>query len=97
MIPRGLAQGGPDVVLKYRNDAADQLALECGSITVRTLRDLYGSFAPHCADDAKLGEILLGLDVASLTQLIRDYKSGRLEQICRPRAVGIQPEQEPKR
>ena len=33
------------------------------------------------------------LDVASLTQLIRDYKSGRLEQICRPRAVGIQPEQ----
>jgi hypothetical protein len=58
------------------------LALKYGSTTVRTLRDYYGSFAPHCADESELGEILAGLDVASLTQIIRDYKSGRLEQIC---------------
>ena len=45
-----------------------ELALNYGSITVRTLRDYYGSFAPHCADDSKLSEILADLDVASLTQ-----------------------------
>ncbi len=70
---------------KDQNDTVPELALNYGSITVRTLRDYYGSFAPHCADDySELGEILPNLDVASLTQVIRDYKSGRLEQICQP-------------
>jgi hypothetical protein len=70
------------VARKYQTDTVDELALKYGSITVRTLRDFYGSFAPHCADDAKLGEIMRGLDVASLTQLVRDYKGGRLAKIC---------------
>jgi hypothetical protein len=71
---------------KDQNDTVSELALNYGSITVRTLRDYYGSFAPHCADDSELGEILADLDVASLTQIIGDYKSGRLEQICQPRS-----------
>ena len=72
------------MIRKDQNDTVSELALNYGSITVRTLRDYYGSFAPHCADDSELGEILPDLDVASLTQVIRDYKSGRLEQICQP-------------
>jgi len=52
-----------------------------GSITVRTLREFYGSFAPHLADTKKLSEVLDELDVASLSQLIRDFKSGKLAKI----------------
>jgi hypothetical protein len=70
------------MIRKDQNDTVSALALKYGSTTVRTLRDYYGSFAPHCADESELGEILAGLDVASLTQIIRDYKSGTLEQIC---------------
>jgi hypothetical protein len=72
------------MIRKDQNDTVSELVLKHGSITVRTLRDYYGSFAPHCADDSELGAILPDLDVASLTQVIRDYKSGRLEQICQP-------------
>jgi hypothetical protein len=74
------------MVRKNQNNTISELALKHGSISVRALRDFYGSFAPHCADDSKLSEILADLDVASLTQVIRDYKSGRLEQICQPRS-----------
>jgi hypothetical protein len=72
------------MVRKNQNNTISELALKHGSISVRALRDFYGSFAPHCADDSKLSEILADLDVASLTRVIRDYKSGRLEQICQP-------------
>ena len=77
------------MIRKDQNDTVSALALKYGSITVRTLRDYYGSFAPHCADESELGEILPGLDVASLTQIIRDYKSGRLEQICQPLSSSV--------
>jgi hypothetical protein len=70
------------MTFKRQNPTATELALKYGSISVRTLRDFYGSFAPHCADGQKLSEVLADLDGASLTQLIRDYRSGRLERIC---------------
>jgi hypothetical protein len=57
------------------------IKLGCGSVTVRTLREFYGSFAPHLADSKKLSEVLDELDVASLSQLIRDFKSGKLAKI----------------
>ena len=50
-------------------------------MTVRTLREFYGSFAPHCADSERLSEVLEHLDEASLSQLLRDFKSGRLAKI----------------
>ena len=71
-----------DVALKYQNDKIAELALKCGSISIGTLRDFYGSFAPHCADGTALREVLADLDVASLTQVVRDYKGGRLAKIC---------------
>jgi len=54
-----------------------------GSITVRPLREFYGSFAPHLADSEKLGEVLDDLDVASLSQLIRNFERGKLAKICK--------------
>ena len=55
-----------------------EIRLRYGSITVGTLRQLYGSFAPHCADREKLGEVLDKLDEASLYQLLHDLRSGKL-------------------
>jgi hypothetical protein len=77
------------MAFQRQNETATELALKYGSISVRTLRDFYGSFAPHCADGQKLSEVLADLDGASLTQLIRDYKSGRLEKICQPGQIHI--------
>jgi hypothetical protein len=65
-----------------RPDKLGPIRLGYGSITVRTLREFYGSFAPHLADSKKLNEVLDELDVASLSQLIRDFKSGKLAKIC---------------
>ncbi len=54
-----------------------------GKTLVRTLRNTYGSnFAPHCADHEKLASVLHKMDAASLTDLMRDHKSGKLVQIC---------------
>src|SRR5690349_19646200 len=61
------------------------IKLGYGSITVRALREFYGSFAPHLAESKKLSEVLDEMDVASLSQLIRDFKSGKLAKICQNR------------
>ena len=69
------------MTLERQNETANELALKYGSISVikRILRQL---FAPHCADGEKLSEVLADLDEASLTQLVRDYKSGRPEKFA---------------
>jgi hypothetical protein len=69
------------------------IRLGYGSITVRTLREFYGSFAPHLADNKTLNEVLDELDVASLNQLTRDFKSGKLAKICQevPWLSGLRP------
>jgi hypothetical protein len=59
------------------------ISLKYGNVTVGILRQFHGSFAPHCADNEMLSDIISKLDVHSLTQLIRDYNSGTLERICR--------------
>ena len=58
------------------------IKLGYGSVTVRALREFDGSFAPHLAESKKLSEVLDEMDVASLSQLIRDFKSGKLAKIC---------------
>jgi hypothetical protein len=89
MEPRGSPNATQYMALKHQNETANELALKYGSISVRTLREFYGSFAPHCADGEKLSEVLTDLDGASLTQLVRDYKSGRLEKICQPGRIHV--------
>jgi hypothetical protein len=66
----------------------DQIALtisrKYGETLIGALRKSYGcNFAPHCADDEKLGNVLHKMDVASLTDLMRDHRTGKLAQICR--------------
>jgi hypothetical protein len=72
------------MAFKHQNDTANELARKYGSTSIGTLREFYGSFAPHCADGEKLSEALANLDGASVTQLVRDYKSGKLDRICQP-------------
>ncbi len=51
---------------------------------IGTLRKTYGhGFAPHCAESERLGNVLHKMDVASLTELLRDHKAGKLKLICR--------------
>jgi len=63
-------------------DDCAELSRKYGNALVGPLRKFYGSFAPHCADDEKLSDVLHKLDGASLSQLIRDYEAGKLERIC---------------
>jgi hypothetical protein len=87
--PRGSPNATQHMALKHQNETANELALKYGSISVRTLREFYGSFAPHCADGEKLSEVLADLDGASLTQLLQDYKTGRLKKICQTGQIHV--------
>jgi hypothetical protein len=78
------------MAFKHQNITANGLTLNYGSLTIRTLREFYGSFAPHCADSKKLSEVLADLDAASLTQLVRDYKSRKLEKIYQPDRIHVE-------
>lgn len=69
------------MTVKDRSNRLGEIGLRYGSMTIRALREFYGSFAPHCADSEKLGEVLEDLDEASLSQLLRDFKSGKLAKI----------------
>jgi hypothetical protein len=48
------------------------------NMLISTLREEYGSFAPHCADGERLCDVLHKLDIASLSQLIRDYEARKV-------------------
>jgi hypothetical protein len=72
---RGALSERPTMTLELHRDRLGEINLRYGSITVRALREFYGSFAPHCADSEKLSGVLADLDEASLTQLVRDFKT----------------------
>ena len=59
-----------------------ELSRKYGNALIGSLRKAYGSFAPHRADYERLSDVLHKLDVASLSQLIRDHETGKLERIC---------------
>jgi hypothetical protein len=63
-------------------DTNVELSRKYGNALIGSLRKVYGSFAPHCADYERLSDVLHKLDVASLSQLIRDHNAGKLERIC---------------
>jgi hypothetical protein len=63
-------------------DKNGEISRKHGNTLIRTLRRTYGPrFAPGCADDAKLSDVLHKLEQTSL--IIRDHEAGYLEQICR--------------
>jgi hypothetical protein len=72
-----------------------EVSRKYGNVPVGILRQFYGSFAPHCADSEKLRDVFQKLDVYSLTQLVSDYSSGKLERLCRQPALTFQPSSRP--
>ena len=65
-------------------DQSGEISQKHGNTLIRTLRKTYGeSFAPGCADNAKLSDVLSKLDDTSLGHLIRDHEKGHLEEVCR--------------
>ena len=75
----------PDTeTISRHRDRNGEISRKHGHTSVRTLRKTYGTgFAKRCSDTEKLGNILVKLDRPSLSQLIEDHQTGRLEQICR--------------
>ena len=63
-------------------DRNAELSRKYGNALIGSLRKAYGSFAPYCADNERLGDVLHKLDAASLSQLIRDHRAGKLKRIC---------------
>jgi hypothetical protein len=79
----------------HHRDKNGEISRKHGNTLIRTLRKTYGqSFAPGCADHAKLSDVLGKLDDPSLSHLIRDHEAGKLEQICHSggvRGAGTEP------
>ncbi len=62
-------------------DKNGEVSRKHGNTLIRTLRKTYGpGFAEGCAEDEKLSDALHKLDEPSLNHLVRDYRSGKLEQ-----------------
>jgi hypothetical protein len=72
----------PIRLIDPHNDRNAELSRKHGNALIGSLRKAYGSFAPHRADNERLSDVLHKLDAASLSQLIRDHKAGKLERIC---------------
>jgi hypothetical protein len=71
-------------LLSRHRDKDGEISRKHGNTLVGTLRKTYGShFARGCSETQKLSDVLVKLDKASLSQLIADHQSGRLEMICR--------------
>ena len=72
---------------RYR-DKNGEMSRKYGNTLIRILRKHYGDdFAAGCANNEKLSDVLHKLDELSLSRLVRDLESGRLEKVCR-QAVG---------
>jgi hypothetical protein len=53
-------------------------------VTVRILREFYGSFAPHCADNEKLSDVIPKLDF-----LLRGAAHNEIDDDPRSDKVGV--------
>jgi hypothetical protein len=70
------------MVLDHYRDKEGELSRKHGNTLVGTLRSHYGSdFAAGCSESDRLTDILDQLDEASLTDLARDYETGKLAQV----------------
>jgi hypothetical protein len=64
-------------------DKGGEIGHKHGKTSIGTLRMTYGSgFAPGCAHDAKLSDVLAKLDETSLRDLVLDHEAGYLKAIC---------------
>jgi hypothetical protein len=71
------------MVFESYRDKNGQMSRKHGNALIRTLRKHYGDdFAAGCDGNEKLSSVLHKLDELSLSRLVRDLESGRLDQIC---------------
>jgi hypothetical protein len=69
-------------------DKNGEISRKHGNTLVSTLRRIYGeSFAAGESESAKLGDVLAELHEMSLTQLVKDHESGRLNDKVRKAAL----------
>ncbi len=76
------------MAFERHSDKNGEMSRKHGNTRVGTLRKHYGKdFAVGCGDDVKLSEVLHMVDEPSLSKLVRDLESGKLEGICREKAA----------
>ncbi len=65
-------------------DRTGEITRKHGNTLIATLRKTYGNdFAPGCADDEKLGDVLGRMDESSLSRLSHDQEFAILDEVCR--------------
>ena len=71
------AQPGLD---NRHRDKNGEIGRKHGNTEVKTLRKIYGAgFAPGCADNDRLSDVLHKLDEPSLSKLVHDHEHGTLD------------------
>jgi hypothetical protein len=80
-------ENAPMAIDERHRDKNGEISRKHGNTLIRTLRKTYGAhFAQGCADTEKLSAVLQKLDEPSLSTLVHDHDTGKLEQICREAA-----------
>ena len=75
------------MAFERHRDKNGEIGRKHGNMLIGMLRKQYGkSFAPGCADDERLSDVLHKIDEPSLGTLVLDHESGSLEQVCREAA-----------
>ncbi len=65
-------------------DRTGEITRKYGNTLIATLRKTYGNdFAPGCAGDAKLKDVLDRMDEPSLSRLRHDQEFAILDEVCR--------------
>ena len=72
------------MAFERRRDKNGEISRKHGNTLLGTLRKTYGTdFAKDCAESDRLSDVLHKMDEPSLSKLVRDHESGKLEQACK--------------
>ena len=65
-------------------DRTGEITRKHGNTLIATLRKTYGiGFAPACADNEKLSDVLDKMDEPSISRLRHDHEFAILDAVCR--------------
>jgi hypothetical protein len=72
------------MTFEHHRDKNGEIIRKHGHTLVRTLRQYYGpAFGKGCGDNETLSNVLHKLEEGSLSELVKDHDSGKLEQVSR--------------
>jgi hypothetical protein len=75
------------MAFERHRDKNGEISRKHGNTLIGTLRKTYGAdFAHGCAESDRLSDVLHKMDEPSLSKLVRDHESGKLERICQEAA-----------